>query len=260
MLDSDAPLSDLIPLVKQWLEEGYKETKAAATKSEFYTWTEHYDNWICIVRPLIRLLSDSDKYNSMVFFRFVEIQKTLMWIYTCVLFGAYHSAIRELRYVLESMMQAYYLDREHTSADMGCKLEIIKEIDRERFSALVDRIEMSQKQRIKVLYSELSKYVHSTYNELRPTIEEGKVQSRVTFGFESDMFKKCVELTNQVMDVVYCITLQRFPQTIMKIESRELTLESFRNHGCTMTLDSVRNQGAELAESSDRVSTLKSDF
>lgn len=75
MLDSDAPLSDLIPLVKRWLEEGYKETKAAATKSEFYTWTEHYDNWICIVRPLIRLLSDSDKYDSMIFFRFVEIQK-----------------------------------------------------------------------------------------------------------------------------------------------------------------------------------------
>lgn len=59
---------------------------AAATKSEFYTWTEHYDNWICIVRPLIRLLSDSDKYDSMAFFRFVEIQKTLMWLYICALF------------------------------------------------------------------------------------------------------------------------------------------------------------------------------
>lgn len=230
--------------MKRFLEEGYKETKAAATNSEFYTWMEHYDDWIRVMRPLIKLLSDFDKFNSMVFFRFIETQRTLMWIYICVLFGAYHSAIRELRYLLESMMQAYYLDREHASADMGCKLEIIKEIDRERFSALIDRIEISQKQRIKALYSELSKYVHSTYNELRPTIEEGKVQSRVTFGFESDLFKKCVEMTNKVMDMIYCITLQRFPQAIREIESRELTLESFMNHGCTITLDYVRSQGA----------------
>ena len=139
-------------------------------------------------------------------------------------------------------MQAYYLDSEHSNADMMCKLEIVKEIDRDRLSALIDRLELSQKQRIELLYSELSKFVHSTYKELRPTMEEGRILSRVTLGFDSDMFKKCVGMTNQVMDVVYCITLNRFPGIIWKMEDRELTLKSFRDHGCNMTLDHIRSQ------------------
>jgi len=79
------PKIDLIPLIKQWLDDGHRETKAAATKEEFYTWTEHYDNWICIVRAFNSVLPEFEKLNSMVLFRFVEVQKTLMWLYICVL-------------------------------------------------------------------------------------------------------------------------------------------------------------------------------
>jgi hypothetical protein len=104
----------------------------------------------------------------------------------CGLSGSYHSAIRELRYALDSISQAYYLDFEHPYADIACKLEIIKKIDKELFgSRFIDRLELQGKREMKQLYSELSKYMHSTYKEPRPTIEKGKIFDRVTFGLHS---------------------------------------------------------------------------
>jgi hypothetical protein len=238
------PAGDLMPTIKQWLEEGYKNTKSAATPAEFYTWTEHYDNWICVIRPLARLLSQFDRSNSLVLFRFIEVNKTLLWLYICILFGAYHPAIRELRYMLESMVQAYYVDTEHSDSDMKCKLEIIKEIDRERFAALMDRTSIPEKQEIRVLYSELSKYVHSTFEELISGTDDGIpfLVDRAALGFELETFKKSVEMTNRTLDAVYCIALARFPEVIEKIESRKLFLESLKEHHCNMTLRLVRRE------------------
>jgi hypothetical protein len=226
------------------LDKTYKQTKKAATRQEVYTWIDHFNNWLGIVSPLSKHLAEFDSLNSMVFFRAHEIMKNLGWMHACMLFGAYHSVIRELRYVLESMVQAYYLDYEHPNADMGCKLEIIKEIDKERFSNLVDVIEIPEKQKIKVLYSDLSRYAHSSYEEIGPALEGDFISllSRVSFGFEKTMFKRCVEMTNRVMDVVYRVMFQRFPQAIRQIEDPELTMKSFREHECEMALHYVASQ------------------
>lgn len=233
---------DLLDFVRYMLEDVHKETKENTTKEEFHTWTEHYTTWSDIIKQLLKILSDNDRHNSMVFFRFLELQNNIMWIYICILFGRYHPAIRELRYVLESMAQAFYLDSEHPRTDMNCKLEITKEIDKESFARLLDRLEIPEKQRIKSLYSDLSKYVHSTYEELRPTLEDGKVWERMTFGFEYDMFKKCVEMTNRVLDVVYFLTVMRFSLVIKELTSDALTLKSLEEHQSDLTLAYLRSQ------------------
>ena len=82
--------------------------------------------------------------------------------------------MRELTHDRESIIQAYYLDSEYSTADVSCKLETVKEIDRGSFSRLVDELDLDHKQTIKSLYYDLSRYVHSNYRELRPTIAEGR--------------------------------------------------------------------------------------
>ena len=233
---------DLLKFVKNMLDDVYKETKESTTEEEFCVWTEHYNNWIDIVRPLMKLMPAPDQGASMFFFRFVELQNNIMWILVCILFGRYHPAMRELRYVLESIAQAYYLDSEHPLADMNCKLEITKEIDRKRFTRLLDRLDVVEKQKIKLLYSDLSKYVHSTYEELRPAIEEGKIWERMAFGFELEMFRKCAEMTNRVLDAVYLLTLTRFPILIKELVSDTMTLSSLERQHSELTLGYIRSQ------------------
>ena len=233
---------DLLDFVRYMLEDVHKETKENTTKEEFCTWTEHYTTWSDIIRPLLKIVSDNDRHNSMVFFRFLELQYNIMWIYICILFSRYHPAMRELRYSLESMVQAYYLDVEHPKANMQCKLEITKEIDKERFGSLLDRSDIVEKHRIKQLYSDLSKYVHSTYEELRPTIEEGKIWERITFGFEPDMFKKCVEMTNRVLDTMYLLTIMRFPVIVKEIASDPATIRSLEKHDSNLCLTYIKSK------------------
>jgi hypothetical protein len=227
-------------MYRDFLEDIHKETKQTATKDEFYTWTEHYNNWIDIIRPFVKAPLDSETANSMVFFRFMELQYNILWVHICVLFGRHHSAMRELRYSLESMTQAYYLDSEHPRANAACKLEIIREIDRERFARIVDDLDIDHKQSVKSLYSDLSQYVRSTYQELRPAFEAGGIWKRVAFGFEYDMFQKCVEMTNRVLDVAYYIMMIRFPAIISKLADDPMTLKSLEDHQSTLALDYFR--------------------
>ncbi|MGQ4894449.1 MAG: hypothetical protein ACP6IQ_07510 [Candidatus Njordarchaeia archaeon] len=59
---------------------------------------------------------------------------------------AYHQAIREMRYILESFIQAYYLDDNHPDIGIKCKVEIIKEAERELYGVkLIDKLQVKRK-------------------------------------------------------------------------------------------------------------------
>jgi len=115
--------------------------------------------------------------------------------------GAYHSAIRELRYVLESAIQAYYVDKEHNGVPIECKLEIIKEIEHLTGGRLIDKTDLKHKEKLKALYGDLCKYVHPSYKELEPVISQGKVEPRIIFTFDKELYLKSVEFMEKVFDV-----------------------------------------------------------
>lgn len=208
-------------------------------------WEEHFKNWVSITQPIIKLVPSSKKLKSLVFLRFFDVCHNVIWVGVCVFFGRYHSAVRELRYVLESMIQAYYVDCEHPEADLACKLEVVKEIDQEAFSCRVDGMEIPRKQEIKQLYHDLSIYVHSSYEELAPSIKrfsDASFSRQLLGQFDRNMFNKSVEATNRVMDVVYYVVFKRFPEIIGKVDNAEATTKSFRSCACEMTLDLLEHQ------------------
>jgi len=70
------------------------------------------------------------------------------------------------------------------------------------------------------LYSTLSKYVHSTYEELEPAVKKGRVDARVLFAFDPELFEKCVELTNRAIDSVFFLALNRVPEFAATIKKQ----------------------------------------
>ncbi len=222
--------------LKKYFDEVEEETKQKVG-IRFLTWSEHYNNWIDFVQPLYKNTSKSEQNNSITIFRFVEMGNIILWVWFSVIWGRYHTAIRELRYLFESFLQAYYLDTEHPISDILCKLEILKEIDRELIgNRLIDRLNLKQKDELKKLYQELSKYIHSSYEELKPVITEGKVASRFTFAFDQDLFDKSEEFTNRVADAVYFLILNGFPQIKDLLRKDEMTLRSLKEFDCNLTL------------------------
>lgn len=221
-----------------------KESEQEIPEVEYSTWVEHFNNWIDLYKPFMSSLSEFDKDNSLLFLRFFELQKHLFLLHFSVLSGAYHQSIRELRHILESAIQAYYIDREHPEALMECKLEIIKEIDKWVGGRLIDRTDLEHKKELKALYSDLSKYVHSSYEELRPTIEKGEIDYRVTFAFNKELFYKCMEFTNRALDVFFFVMLSLYPQIIPRIREEQLLLRSLIENKCELSVKFIQ-KGAE---------------
>lgn len=227
---------DIVDFAKEMLEELEEETREKGG-NKYYTWIEHLNNWIDMFPPHLRELSEFETYNSLMIFRLSELQNLIVWIMISVWYGKYHQAVRELRYILDSIGQAYYLDVEHPEASISCKLEIIKEIEKQAFgSKLIDKLELDHKQDLKNLYSALSKYAHSSYQELEPLVKEGKATWRMTFAFDEDQFNRTAEFTNRVMDAVYLIMLRRFPEIARRVKDNAKVMKSMEELGCKLSL------------------------
>lgn len=232
-----------LKFLKKYFDEVEEETKQKVG-IRFSDWSEHYNNWIDFARPVHKTTSKSEQNNSITIFRLVEMGNIILWVWFSVIWGRYHTAIRELRYIFESFLQAYYLDMEYPTSDIVCKLEILKEIDRELIgNRLIDRLNLKHKDELKKLYQELSKYIHSSYEELKPVITEGKVASRITFAFDQDLFDKSEELTNRVADAVYFLILNGFPQIKDLLRKDEMILRSLNEFNCNLTLQFLRERG-----------------
>ena len=89
----------------------------------------------------------------------------LLLLHELLVIGYYHSTIRELRYLLESALQSYYLDF-NTDYSFDKKIENAR-----RFYGiknLVNKMELENdvKDKIKQIYSTLSDYVHPSTEEI----------------------------------------------------------------------------------------------
>jgi len=182
--------------------------------------------------------------KSLTFFRVSSFYREFRWIQTCISQNAYHQSIRELRFVLESIVQAYYVDQKHRNSGMVCKLEIIKAIDDVLYGGkLIERIGpgFKHKQDLKDLYSDLSKYIHSTHKELESSLpKEGKIAD-LRFEPNKKMTRLCVDLVNRTLDAVFFVALSNFPNIMGPTTGHKKIREGFpaslTELGCKLTMD-----------------------
>lgn len=181
------------------------------------TWREHLSKWSKKWVELFRVFfghetkefpflnlryAFGDELPQLFLRRSGELFKNLIWIQECVMSGAYHQAIRELRYILETMIQSYYLDTNHPHASGECKLEILKALESFKSyvtgTILIEQTDLDNKKKLKKLYKNLSGYVH-------PSPAEMQSQSAYT-SFNEDLFDLCKEFSDEVMDAIYKIS------------------------------------------------------
>ena len=144
----------------------------------------------------------------------------------CVHCSQYYSALRELRFLLEFILKAYYLDKKYPRSIIEFKIQDGKRLIVRR---LIDELDLSNdiKSRLKSLYRELSEYTHPTKEELSPILS-GNVGTRVTFAFDEDFFNKCKEFTNKVVDVVFFIILKEYNDVISELKKDDKLLTSLK--------------------------------
>jgi hypothetical protein len=125
----------------------------------------------------------SRRNELLIAIRLVEAFRIFNWIKICLACGSYQSVFRELRFMLDGVAQACYIDLNHFGAPLMCKLEVYKALgDFGGFigSTLFDRIKgFEKKQVLKELYSELSRFVHPSIEESQRWIEQARPDESV---------------------------------------------------------------------------------
>lgn len=217
-------------------EDAKEETEEKISKENRFNWARHYNLWIELVRNTYK--EDEEHKNSLVNFYLSSIQKSLVMIQYFVLRGVYRVVLRELRYMLESMVLAYYIDQEHPNAGIDCKIEIQKEVTEHLYgSRLIDSLEnFDNKKQIKEIYRDLSDYIHPTLQELgRPE----EFPTRVTFKFNKDWFDRVLDYTEKVMDAIFFICLNRFEEIVDEMKKDKM-IDSFKGLNYRLTLQFLK--------------------
>jgi hypothetical protein len=187
------------------------------------------DNILEQIRGHIRGIDQKIFYRRndlLIAIRLVEAFRIFNWIKVCLACGSYQSIFRELRFMLDGIAQACYIDLNHLKASLECKLEIYKalgEIGGFIGSSLFDRIKgFSEKQEIKELYSELSRFVHPSIEESRRRIDsppsKGVVDSLKFNKYDRELLELAVEKCKQVGSLLVSIDNHFIEECISKID------------------------------------------
>ena len=164
--------------------------------------------------------------SLLIAIRFVECFKIFKWIKVCLAYGSYNSAFRDLRFLIDSIIQAYYIDLNHFNASLKSKLEVLKGLSEyAKFygSELINKItNLPNKQKLRDLFGELSNYVHASYEESKPFIDatskKDVIDSLKYNRYDETLLKKCIDKCIEVSDKIIEID-EDFEKKYLKIIS-----------------------------------------
>lgn len=152
----------------------------------------------------------SRRNDLLIAIRLVEAFRIFGWIKLCLACASYQSVFRELRFMLDGVAQACYIDLNHAEASLVSKLEVYKALgDMGGFigSNLFDRIRgFREKQALKDIYAELSRFVHPSIEESRRWIGSSTtgdtVDSLKSNRFDKELLGQAVEKCKRVGELL----------------------------------------------------------
>ena len=170
----------------------------------------------------------SRRNELLIAIRLVEAFRIFNWIKVCLACASYQSVFRELRFMLDGVAQACYIDLNHFDASLVSKLEVYKALgDTGGFigSSLFDRIKGFQKKQIlKDLYAELSRFVHPSIEESRRWIEytppKELVDSLKFNKFDRELLDQAINKCKEVGRLLILIDGHFIKEFLSKIQSK----------------------------------------
>ena len=102
--------------------------------------TLHGQNWIEIVNEWIPTKYSEENQNGIIDMQFLTLFKEILWMQFLFETGNYSLVHRNLRYVLEMMAQAHFVERKDSDLDLDEQFEKAIEIEDKTSDGILSRI------------------------------------------------------------------------------------------------------------------------
>lgn len=208
-------------LYEHWREVRKETIEALGEREALKILDFHGNNWIDIVGWISSKYKREEQMN-IVIFQFSRLLKEIYWLQFLFHTGNYSTVYRNLRYILEMMCQAYYIDREHPDLTLGEQIEKTMEIEEHIYGwnivskalrKIFNKTGAEVRACFKPLWKNLCKYAHPSARQM-DLVAEKDFSILVTDSFNESLARKLLEKADQVFDIVYAIVLKKFPKTI----------------------------------------------
>jgi len=198
------------------LESIKKETITHLGDKALFIIDFHANNWMDI-NTWINSKYNSEELMNIVSFQFFRLFKEIYWLQLLFHYGNYPQIYRNLRYNLELISQAYYIDSKYPNLSLDEQIVKTKEIEEKVYgwnlikSVLCKINEQSIELEFKPLWNYLNKYIHPSKIQMEIAAEKD-FSSLVTDSFNKDFSRDALQATTEIFDIINMIIFKKFPR------------------------------------------------
>jgi hypothetical protein len=150
--------------------------------------------------------------------------------------GLYRNAFDDIRYALESIVQALYIDNEHSEAPFSAKMEILKEIEGKReyrAQSLIDKLKLGEHQtKLQVEYKELSKIVHPSHRHVETFLKDFKTKEQgVPTAISCEEISNICESLKRMYDIFLFLVVSNHTELIELLKKNPKFTKSVEAYG-----------------------------
>jgi len=200
------------------LDKGFLKAREKA-KKECCEQLELLRELIYDIKPLTRtfvLLGEPQKqFDSLIFWNYLNFVRNCGYTLFLTYNSLYRNAFDSIRHILESIVQALYLDSRHPSATMKTKVYILSEVqDKHEYhvQSLIKKLDISNKERIKDIYKSLSKKIHPTTRTVKSIFEDYLTKDELPTVINCREILDIAVYLRDVIDVFFFLYIFHFPE------------------------------------------------
>jgi hypothetical protein len=186
--------------------------------------------------------------NSLAFWCHVELVRASGHILWLSMNALYRNAFDNIRHVLESVVQALYIDSRHPDAPIPMKIEILKEVeDKREYHAirLVDELEIpppygSSKSVLKKEYRKLSGKIHPSHEEIVATLTE-TADTGIPAKMDCEEVTRIFSAMKTMYDIFYFLYIVHFPELGKALKENTDFIRFVESYDLSLLSDILKN-------------------
>jgi hypothetical protein len=153
--------------------------------------------------------------SSLALMCFTELFRISGYILFLSCNGLYRNAFDNVRYALESIVQALYIDHRHPETPLETKIEILKEVEDKReyhVVRLIDELKIDHKDMLKRQYKELSQVIHPSHKQIVTTLSDLMEDKGVPATVDCKEISKIYNSMIKMYDIFFFLFITHFPE------------------------------------------------